>query len=391
MRSLIKDLSASACIAGMLTFFVGISVSAVLVLQAAQQLGANMAQTNSWFWSLGIGIGLCGLLLSYRFKYPVITSWSTAGLALILASAHHYSLPEALGAFLLCGLLTAILGFTGVLNKLLDVIPPFLTSAMLAGILLNFGIQLFSGLQQNFGFILSVLVVYVLSKKWLSRYTLVFTAGFAIVSCWFFIPFNLPEIEMQITQPVWIEPEFSLQSVIGLGLPLLVINMASQYLPGLAMIQSYGYPTQVKSLIGWTGLSQALLAPFGCFSVNTAAISAGISLDEQCHSQAEKRYIAGLSCGLCYLLFALFASTFTQILLAFPALLMTTLAGIALFATLSHHLNLAFSASKHSEAVLITFLCSASGVELFGIGSAFWGLILGMLIYRLFHTSKPVS
>lgn len=388
MHKLRQDFSFSACFAGFMTFLVGISVSSVLVIQSAQLLGANTAEISSWFWALGLGIGASGLLLSYIFKYPVACSWSTAGLALIIATASGYRLDDALGAFLVCGLITAILGFSGVFQKVLNAIPTSLSSAMLAGILLKFGITLFALLQHELNFMLGFLACYLLAKRFVPRYSIVITVILAMLLGPVFLNFQLPSVSWQLTQPVWTTPKFSWQAVFGLALPLLVINMASQYLPGLAMIKSYGYQPHVNSLIGWTGACQTLLAPFGCFSVNIAAISAAISLDEQAHPNPNQRYIAGISCGFFYLLMGVFASTLTTLLLSFPQIFISALAGIALLATIGHHISIAFQSIEQREASLITFLLSASGVQFFGIGSAFWGLALGILVYALFQYRK---
>lgn len=380
MNKLIQDFSITAVFAGFITFLVGISVSSVLVIQAAQNLGANTAQISSWFWALGTGIGLCALLLSWKFKYPVVTSWSTAGLALIIASGSGYSLNEALGAFMVCGLLTIILAYLGIFERILSFIPQSLTSAMLAGVLLKFGIDVFAQLQTGFGFVLAVLASYIVSKRLWPRYSIVVTviASFALSPVFMHIgPLNL---NWSISQPIWTTPHFSVAALLGLALPLLVINMASQYLPGIAIIKSYGYQPHIKPLIGWTGVAQTVLAPFGCFSVNIAAISAAISLDDQVHSDPSKRYIAGMSCGVFYILMGLFAATLTSLLLSFPTLFIITLAGIALFATIGHNIVVAFADVEQREAALMTFLFSASGVHFFGIGSAFWGLVFGCIV-----------
>lgn len=368
MQKLLEDISIPAIFAGFITFLVGISVSAVLVIQAAQILGATSEQISSWFWALGLGIGISGLFLSWKFKYPVATSWSTAGLALIIATGSGYTLYEAIGAFFVCGLLTAILGFSGVFKKALSYIPQSLTSAMLAGVLLKFGIALFASLQTNWGFILSILAIYILSKRIWPRYSIVLTVIGGIAVCPLFMEFHTPVVQWSLAQPVWMAPEFSWSAVLGLAFPLFVINMASQYLPGIAMIQSYGYKPHINQLIGWTGLSQTLLAPFGCYSVNIAAISAAISLDDQVHPDPAKRYIAGMSCGFFYILVGLFAATLTSLLMSFPQVFITALAGIALFGTIGHNIALAFHEIEEREAALMTFLFSASGVQFLGIG-----------------------
>ena len=380
MQKLLQDFSVPAVFAGFITFLVGISVSSVLVIQSAQLLGASTAQITSWFWALGLGIGLSGLILSWKFKYPVATSWSTAGLALILATANGYSLYEAIGAFLVCGLLTAILGFSGIFHKVLAHIPQSLTSAMLAGVLLKFGIALFASMQNDWEFILSLLAVYILSKRLSPRYSIVITVIAGVVLCPLFLQFHVSTIQFSLAQPVWMAPEFSWSAIFGLALPLFVINMASQYLPGLAMIKSYGYQPNVNQLIGWTGVAQTIFAPFGCFSANIAAISAAISLDDQAHPDSKKRYIAGMSCGFFYILMGLFAATLTSILMSFPGVFMTALAGIALLGTIGHNIAIAFQDISEREAALMTFLFSASGIQFFGIGSAFWGLLFGFAV-----------
>ncbi|EJO35474.1 benzoate transporter [Acinetobacter radioresistens WC-A-157] len=391
MQKLLEDISIPAIFAGFITFLVGISVSAVLVIQAAQILGATSEQISSWFWALGLGIGISGLFLSWKFKYPVATSWSTAGLALIIATGSGYTLYEAIGAFFVCGLLTAILGFSGVFKKALSYIPQSLTSAMLAGVLLKFGIALFASLQTNWGFILSILAIYILSKRIWPRYSIVLTVIGGIAVCPLFMEFHTPVVQWSLAQPVWMAPEFSWSAVLGLAFPLFVINMASQYLPGIAMIQSYGYKPHINQLIGWTGLSQTLLAPFGCYSVNIAAISAAISLDDQVHPDPAKRYIAGMSCGFFYILVGLFAATLTSLLMSFPQVFITALAGIALFGTIGHNIALAFHEIEEREAALMTFLFSASGVQFLGIGSAFWGLIFGIIVMLVFKFKTKIK
>ncbi|MCL6241694.1 benzoate/H(+) symporter BenE family transporter [Acinetobacter amyesii] len=388
MQKLLQDFSIPAAFAGFITFLVGISVSAVLVIQSAQLLGANTAEITSWFWALGLGIGLSGLILSWKFKYPVATSWSTAGLALILATANGYSMNAALGAFLVCGLLTAILGFLGIFEKILRYIPQSLTSAMLAGVLLKFGIELFVSLQNEWAFVLGLLAAYVISKRLLPRYSIVITVIIGIMLCPLLLGFQLPALNLELAQPIWVTPEFSISAILGLALPLFVINMASQYLPGLAMIKSYGYQPHVNQLIGWTGTAQTLLAPFGCFSVNIAAISAAISLDDQAHPDEKKRYIAGMTCGVFYILMGLFAATLVSFLTAFPLVFITALAGIALLGTIGHNIVIAFQEASERDSALLTFLFSASGVQFFGIGSAFWGLVFGLVVHAIFKYKK---
>ncbi|KJV37491.1 benzoate/H(+) symporter BenE family transporter [Acinetobacter brisouii] len=388
MQKLIQDFSVPAVFAGFITFLIGISVSAVLVIQGAQTLGATPEQISSWLWALGLSIGVSGLVLSWKYRYPVATAWSTPGIALIIATGSHYSLSAAIGAFIVCGILTAFVGFSGVFQRLLSKIPMSLSCAMLAGILLKFGIQLFTDLQQSWAFILTLLAIYLIAKRLWPRYCIVLTVVAAMILCPVFMPFQFPHLSWSLAKPVWISPEFSASTILGLALPLFIINMSSQFLPGIGMIKSYGYQPHTNSLVGWIGVSQTLLAPFGAFSVCLAAISAAVSLDDQVHPDPKRRYIAGMSCGLFYILMGLFATTLTGLLMAFPKIFIVTLAGIALLGTISHNIAIAFKEPQDREPALLTFLMSASGVQFFGIGSAFWGLLLGIVVAIILNHRK---
>lgn len=388
MQKLIQDFSVPAVFAGFITFLIGISVSAVLVIQGAQTLGATPEQISSWLWALGLSIGISGLVLSWKYRYPVATAWSTPGIALIIATGSHYSLSSAIGAFIVCGILTAFVGFSGLFQRLLSKIPMSLSCAMLAGILLKFGIQIFTGLEQSWAFILTLLAIYLVAKRLWPRYCIVLTVVAAMILCPMFMPFQFPHLSWSLAKPVWISPEFSLSAIIGLGLPLFIINMSSQFLPGIGMIKSYGYQPHTNSLVGWIGVSQTILAPFGAFSVCLAAISAAVSLDDQVHPDPKRRYIAGISCGFFYIIMGLFATTLTGLLMAFPKIFIIALAGIALFGTISHNIAIAFKEPQDREPALLTFLMSASGVQFFGIGSAFWGLLLGIMVAIILNHRK---
>lgn len=388
MQKLIQDFSVPAVFAGFITFLIGISVSAVLVIQGAQTLGATPEQISSWLWALGLSIGVSGLILSWKYRYPVATAWSTPGIALIIATGSHYSLSAAIGAFIVCGILTAFVGFSGLFQRLLSKIPMSLSCAMLAGILLKFGIQLFTDLQQSWAFILTLLAIYLIAKRLWPRYCIVLTVVAAMILCPVFMPFQFPHLSWSLAKPVWITPEFSASTILGLALPLFIINMSSQFLPGIGMIKSYGYQPHTNSLVGWIGVSQTILAPFGAFSVCLAAISAAVSLDDQVHPDPKRRYIAGMSCGLFYILMGLFATTLTGLLMAFPKIFIVALAGIALLGTISHNIAIAFKEPQDREPALLTFLMSASGVQFFGIGSAFWGLLLGIVVAIILNHRK---
>lgn len=388
LRSLFNDFSIAALVAGFVTVLVGFTSSAVLVFQAAQGFAATPEQMSSWLWALGVGIGLSGMLLSLYYKIPVATAWSTPGAAILIAGAHGFNIHQATGAFLLSGVLIAVAGFSGWFKRALKYIPVSLAAAMLAGILLQFGLNVFTALQANPMLVLPMLLVYLLGKRWLPRYAILLALLVGIIVSVMQGELHSPSVSLQLTLPVWIQPQWSWQAMMSLALPLFVVTMASQNLPGVAMIQAAGYRSPTSSVVGWTGATTTLLAPFGAFAINLAAISAAISLGPEAHSNPAKRYVAAVVAGFFYLLIGLFGATVATLFLAFPKPLVLAIAGLALFGTIASSLVNALNIEREREAALITFLVTASGLSLAGIGSAFWGLLAGIGSLIVLNTGR---
>lgn len=388
LRSFFNDFSIAALVAGFVTVLVGFTSSAVLVFQAAQSFAATPEQMSSWLWALGVGIGLSGILLSLYYKIPVATAWSTPGAAILIAGANGFNIHQATGAFLLSGVLIAIAGFSGWFERVLKHIPVSLAAAMLAGILLQFGLNVFTALQTNPMLVLPMLLVYLLGKRWLPRYAILLTLLVGIIVSVMQGELHSPSVSLQLTLPVWIQPQWSWQAMMSLVLPLFVVTMASQNLPGVAMIQAAGYRSPTSSVVGWTGATTTLLAPFGAFAINLAAISAAISLGPEAHTNPSRRYVAAVVAGLFYLVIGLFGATVATLFLAFPKPLVFAIAGLALFGTIASSLTNALTIEREREAALITFLVTASGLSLAGIGSAFWGLIAGIVSLLILNTGR---
>lgn len=386
--SLLRDSSLSALVAGFVTVLVGFTSSAVLVFQAAQSVGATALQTSSWLWALGLGIGLSGLLLSLYYKIPIATAWSTPGAAILIAGASGFTLHQAVGAFIVSGLLIAIAGFSGLFARASRYIPVSLAAAMLAGILLQFGLNVFTALQTNVLLVGSMLLGYLLGKRLMPRYAILLALCIGLLICFFQGQLYLQAVQWQLTRPVWISPEWSLSAIISLGLPLFIVTMTSQNLPGIAAIQTAGYRPPISGMIGWTGTANTIFAPFGAFTINLAAISASICLGKEAHENPQKRYTAAVYAGLFYILIGLFGATVTAIFLAFPKALVVAIAGLALFGTIASSLLSALKQDGQREAALITFLITASGLSLFGIGAAFWGLVAGALTLFILPASR---
>ncbi len=379
-RRLLRDQSLSAIAAGFVTVLVGFASSVAIVFQAAQALGATPAQTASWMWALGIGMGLTCIALSLRWKMPVVTAWSTPGAAMLVASAAGVPMDEAVAGFLLAALLVVVAGFSGIFERMLGRIPLSLASAMLAGVLLRFGLDAFGAIQAQPLLVLAMLAAWLVARRQWPRYAVIATlaAGVAVAAATGLM--RMDGLSLELARPVWTTPRPSLAAVLGVALPLFVVTMASQNVPGIAVIRASGYPVPVSPAIGWTGVATVLLAPFGAFSLNLAAITAAICMGPEAHPDPARRYVAAVWAGVFYLLIGVFGATVAALLAAFPGELVVAIAGIALLGTLGGSLVTALREEDEREAALVTFLVTASGLALFGIGAAFWGLLAGVVV-----------
>lgn len=375
--AIFKDFSLSSIMAGFVTVLVGFTSSAAIIFQAAHALGADAAEAGSWMWALGLGMGITCIGLSLRYRAPVATAWSTPGAALLITGAAGVTMQEATGAFMLSALLITISGFSGWFENVMNRIPVALASAMLAGILLRFGMDAFVALKTQFGLVLTMIVAYLLLRRLSPRYAVVgaLLAGIACAAALGIL--QLDGIRLELAKPVLVKPIFSLHIFVGLALPLFIVTMASQNLPGVATMRASGYQTPVSPLVGWTGLTTLVLAPLGAFALNLAAITAAICMGREAHEDPAKRYTAAVSAGIFYLLVGLFGATVAAVFAAFPHELVLAIAGLALLGTIGNGLLLALKEDRDREAAMITFLVTASGVTLFGVGSAFWGLVAG--------------
>ena len=384
-RSLLRDFSLSAVAAGFVTVLVGFTSSAVIVFQAAQALGASQAQISSWMWALGLGMGITCMVLSLRYRMPVVTAWSTPGAAMLMTSSAGLPLSEAIGAFVLSALLMAVAGFSGVFERLLDRIPVSLASAMLAGVLLRFGLDVFVAMDTRPGMALTMFGVYLLGRRRLPRYAVIVTLLVGIAFALGQGLLHSGDVQLELARPVFIAPTLSLAAVFGIALPLFIVTMTSQNVPGVAVIRASGYDVPISPVLGWTGVANVLLAPFGAYALNLAAITAAICMGREAHEDPHRRYVAAMAAGFLYVLVGLFGATVAALFAAFPKELIMAIAGIALFATLGNSLATALREESDREPALIAFLVTASGVSLGGVGSAFWGLVAGgvtLLVYR---------
>lgn len=388
--SALRDISLSAIVAGFVAVLVGYTSSAVIIFQAAEAAGADTAQIGAWLSMLGLGMGVTSLGLSLYYRQPVLTAWSTPGAALLATSLPGYTLPEAIGIFLFSAALVLICGVTGLFARLMRRIPQSIAAAMLAGVLLRFGLDAFVALETDLPLVGAMCAAYLLGKRWLPRYTILLVLAIGLVVAWLAGDISTQNTALHFAQPSFIMPAFSPTALLSVGVPLFVVSMASQNAPGVATLRGAGYDVPISPLMTWTGLATLLLAPFGGFSVCLAAITAAICMGPEAHTDPKRRYTAAAAAGGFYLLAGLFGGSISTLFDALPLSLIVTIAGLALLSTIAGSLHQSLNDPAEREAAVVTFLVTASQVTLLGIGAAFWGLIGGLTVLALLR-KRPAA
>lgn len=374
-----KDINLPAFTAGFVAVLVGFTSSVAIVFKAAQAFGATPEIISSWMWALGIGMGLCTLVPSLILRMPVMVAWSTPGAAVLATAGMGHGMGEAVAAFMLSAAAITLFGVTGWFERVMNRIPIAIASALLAGVLARFGLQAFEAARTALGLVLLMLGVYLLGRRLLPRYAVPLTLLAAIVYCGLRGEIAMSTVHLEMARPVFIAPEFTWQAAVSLAVPLFVVTMASQNLPGVAAIRASGYAMPVSRILTTSGVATLVLAPFGAFALNLSAITAAIVMGREAHEDPAKRYTAAVSCGALYVLIGVFGATVTGLLTAFPKELVAAIAGLALLGTIGNGLAIGLRDESHREAALLTFLVTLSGVAIAGIGSAFWGVVAGAL------------
>jgi benzoate membrane transport protein len=384
MRGLLSDLSLSALVAGFVAVLVGFTSSVAIVFAAAQAMGASPAQATSWIWALGLGMGITSLGLSLHYRQPVLTAWSTPGAAL-LAGVSGVGMAEAVGAFMACALLISLSGVTRIFERVMDRIPMAIAAALLAGTLARFALDAVAATASAPLLVLAMGAVYLVGRRAWPRYAIpsVMLAGLAVAAAQGQLQWSL--VQWQWARPVWTTPVFSLPALVGVALPLFIVTMASQNLPGVAAQRAAGYDIAVSPVITTTGLATLLLAPFGCFALNLAAITAAICMGREAHPDPARRYVAAMAAGAFYIAVGLAGAAVVGLLAAVPRAGVVALAGLALLGTIGGAMSAALKDERQRDAAVLTFLVSLSGVVLLGIGSAFWGVVAGSAALMVQH------
>lgn len=373
------DASISAIVAGLIAVTVGFAGPVLLIFQAAKVADLSNLQLSSWIWAISIASGLTSIILSIRFKAPVITAWSTPGAVMLISGWSAYAYSDSIGAFIFAGVLITVLGFTGLFSSFMKRIPYAIITAMLAGILLKFGVDVFISLKQLPMLALPMILGYLVSKRWFPRYAVITSLLLGLIISYSLNIVDLDGVSIFLVQPVFTTPTFSLSSLIGLGIPLCIVTMASQNATGLGVLRADGFNTPANPLIITTGIASVLFAPFGAHGINLSALIAAICTGKEAHLDPDKRYIAGISAGFFYLIFGIFGATIVSLFAIFPSELIIVITGLALFGSIGSSLTSAMQEETKKEAALITFLVTLSGISIAGVGSPFWGLIAGIV------------
>jgi benzoate membrane transport protein len=392
-----KDLSWSTFTAGFVAVLVGFTSSIAIVFQAAQAFGATQEMLASWVWAISIGMGLTTAIPSLMIRKPVMVAWSTPGAAVLASAglAGGFSMGQAVGAFMVSAALIVLIGASGWFEALTKRIPLSIASALLAGVLARFGIAGFAAAQTALPLVLLMLLTYLLGRRFMPLYAVPLTLLFAILFVAGQGGFSNVVIPTGLTWPVYVAPEFSWSAMVSLALPLFVVTMASQNMPGVAAIKACGFGDEratggdaglpISPILTMTGVVTLVFAPFGAFSLNLSAITAAMCMGPQSHPDKARRYTAAVCCGLIYIALGLFGATIMAMLSAFPQALVVAIAGLALMATIGNGLASALHKESDREAAMVTFLITLSGVVIAGVGSAFWGLLAGSLALAVQH------
>lgn len=375
-------------IAALISVIVNYGGTFVLVFQAAQLARLSPAQTASWVWSVSIGVGLTGAWLSYRYREPIITAWSTPGVAFLATVMPFTPYGEVIGAYVISAIGFILLGLSGGFERLVRLIPSGIAAGLLAGILLQFGVNAFGGAAADPLLVVVLLICYAVLRRFTSRYAVIGMLFIGMLMLLAQDRIDMRAVHLSLAIPVFEMPRFSLGSLLGVALPLFVITLTGQYMPGMLVLRNDGFKTSANPVLVLTGLGSLIMAPFGSHAFNLAAITAALCTGKDAHEDPSKRYLAGLVCGVLYVTVGIFGVTLASLFMALPRVFITTLAGLALLGAIGGSLSNAMANARTRETALITFLATAANVNMLGVGGAFWGLIAGLLVHLLIHGGR---
>ncbi|MFP2769975.1 benzoate/H(+) symporter BenE family transporter [Oceanisphaera sp. KMM 10153] len=381
----LKDWSVSAVTAGFLAVLISYSGPLIIFFQVAQSANVSHEMMVSWVWAISIGAAVSGIVLSWWLKVPVVTAWSVPGSALLISMFPELSLNQAVGAYITAGFIIFLIGITGCFDTLMRSIPKGIACGMMAGILFQFGVGAFQAVESMPALTFMMIVAYLVLKRLCPRYCMILVMLVGMALTMGLKGVDLSGLELSLAEPVFIRPEWSWHTSLSLAIPLVLVSITGQFLPGMAILRSSGYYTKARPIMLVTGIMSVVMAMFGGITIVIAAITAALCTGKEAHENADKRYVAGMANGLFYLLGGCFGGSIILLFTALPKEFVAILAGLALIGAITSNVIGAVNDAEHREAAMVTFLATASGMSFLGLGSAFWGVVLGGLTYLVLH------
>ncbi|WGM23590.1 benzoate/H(+) symporter BenE [Acinetobacter pittii] len=381
LKTLKNDWSISATVAGFLAVLISYSGPLIIFFQAAQRAHVSTDMMVSWIWGISIGAAVSGIYLSIKYKTPVITAWSAPGTALLVTLFPNISLNEAVAAYITSAIVIFLIGVTGYFDKLLKWIPQDVAAGMMAGILFQFGIGLFTASDSMPFIVFSMLIVFLIAKRLMPRYTMIWVLAAGVLLSLILGKMNPVDVSFSLAIPEWISPEWTWNSTLNLAIPLILVSLTGQFLPGMAIMKLSGYDTPAKPIITVTSIASLAVACVGGITIVLASITAALCMGKDAHELKEKRYIAGIANGIFYILGGLFAGSIVMLFSLLPKELVAALAGLALLGAIATNISVAMKNDSQRDAALITFLATASGMHFLGLSSVFWGICIGVIAH----------
>ncbi|HZJ96974.1 MAG TPA: benzoate/H(+) symporter BenE family transporter [Oligella sp.] len=383
-----RDWSLSAWMTGFLAVLISYSGPLVIFIQAAHVGNMSNEMLSSWIWAISIGAGISGIVLSVILKAPIITAWSAPGTALLLNLFPNITMPEVVGAYLTAAVISVIVAFTGSFERIVKLVPQGIAAAMIAGILFQFGMQAFVSSSEMPGVIMAMVAVYLICRRFIPKFTVILVALAGFVCVIFLDLADFSNVKIALATPIFTWPEFNLPVFFSFTIPLVVVSLTGQFLPGLVILRMDGYERSSRAVVGGTSLISIVMAFFGGISIVLAAITAALCTGKESHPDPKKRYVSGIANGVFYLIGGTFAGTIVLLFSAIPSAVIAALAGLALIGAIVANIRLLCAESKYIEPAVICFMVTASNMSIGGMGSAFWGIVLGMLAYWISSYKK---
>lgn len=391
LQTIKNDWSLSATVAGFLAVLISYSGPLIIFFQAAQSAQVSNDMMVSWIWGISIGAAVSGIYLSVKYKVPVITAWSAPGTALLVTLFPHISVNEAVAAYIVTAVVIFTIGVTGYFDKLLKWIPQDIAAAMMAGILFQFGLGLFKATDTMPMIVFGMLLVFLLAKRLSPRYAMLWVLLAGVVLSLVGGKMNPVAVDFSLAIPKFIAPEWTWNAVLNLALPLILVSLSGQFLPGMAIMKISGYDMPAKPIISATSIASLCVAFVGGITIVLASITAALCMGKDAHEQADKRYIAGIANGLFYILGGLFAGSIVMLFGMLPKELVAALAGLALLGAIATNISMAMANPSQRDAALLTFLATASGMKFWGLSSVFWGICIGIVAHVILTKREAVK